>query len=62
MFVQREIVGYKWHINNLLDDEVPPAPNFNAGFIEDFGLAEVQAFGALGKANENIEFGEAAGR
>ena len=62
MFVQREIVGYKRRINNLLDDEVPPTSNFDAGLIDNFGSAEVQAFGALGKANENIEFSEATGR
>ena len=56
LITKRQIIGDEGSLDDLFDDEVPAAADFQAGFSEDLWLAKIQRIGALGKANQDIEF------
>ncbi len=59
--MQRKIVGDKRRLQHLLDDEMPAATNFEAGFVDDLRLAKIQGDGAVGETDKDVEFCQSAG-
>ena len=60
--IQRHVICHEWRIDDLLDDEMTSALDFDAGLVCDLRLRHAKRVGALRETQQDIEFGDSERR